>query len=279
MKRIVLVLAGILLCGRGAQAEGKLEARLNRADGRAWRVVLTGCDDQQLSYHLEKSTAPKTMPLTDVGSLVIKLPELKMDALQEQLTSADYRGVISVLEPAVRTCGTYMALTNNVVGPFALLTKAYLRNGDSAKALAAAKQLQLVSDPAVQGAAKSIAAQAVLEAGDVEGAKAMLGKLDDEVAALYLQARIERAEKRSREAMQTVIKLIATHPNDHNWMPRTELFCAELYIDLERLDSAAEVARQVQILYPGSEFRIEAKQLAGKIKQLIEEAEQAAESE
>ena len=276
MKRITLLLAGWMLWALGGSAEPPLQAKLTRADGRAWRVFLTGCTAEQLMYRLEKSPVEKTLPLSDVQSILIKLPKLDLEALRARLRAADYGGVISVLEPVVLAAGPYMAVSNNATPAFALLTKAYLRDGEPTKARDAAAQLLLSQDPGLKRSALEITAQAALEAGDLTAAKSGLEKMKDPAAKLYLTARIQRAEQQSKKAMQTVVELIASHPNNMEWMPQTETLCAELYIDLGMLESAAEVARQVEVLYPRSEFKVEAKALREKIKQLTE---QSAESE
>jgi tetratricopeptide (TPR) repeat protein len=275
MKRIALLLSGILLAGRCVSAAQPLDATLTRDDGRAWRVVLIGCDTNQLTYHLENDSTPKILPLPQVRSLEIKLPELDLRELNARLVSADYQGVVSELEPAVGAVAPYMVVPNNAVDAFALLTKAHLRNGDVKKALEAATNLQAVQDPKLKAFAADTMAQAALEQGDLAAAKQQVERLSDPAAALYLTARIQRAEQQSKDAMQTVIELIASHPNDHDWMPQTEYLCAQLYMDLDMLESAAEVARQVQVLYPGSEFKVEAERLHEQINQLIKQSEQA----
>ncbi len=272
MKRITVLLSGILLAARCVTAAQPLNATLTRDDGRAWRVVLIGCDTNQLTYHLENDSTPKTLPLPQVQSLEIKLPQLDLRELNARLVSADYQGVVAELEPAVGDAAPYMVVPNNAVDAFALLTKAHLRSGEVKKALDAATYLQAVKDPELKAVAADTMAQAVLELGDLAAAKQQVERLSDPAAALYLTARIQRAEQQSKDAMQTVIELIASHPNDHNWMPQAEYLCAQLYMDLKMLDSAAEVARQVQVLYPASEFKVEAERLLEQINQLIEQS-------
>jgi len=104
----------------------------------------------------------------------------------------------------------------------------------------------------------------------MDAVQQLLGQLEDPAAKLYLTALVERSENRSKDAMQTVVELIASYPNNMDWMPQTEYLCAELYLDLNMPESAAEVAHQVYVLYPGSEFKLEAKALSEKIKQLTE---------
>lgn len=275
MKRIAVLISGLLVCGLSVGAEPSLSAKLTRSDGRAWRVTLVHCDSEQLTYQLEKESSPRVLPLAEVESLEIKFPQLDLQDLQAQLLAADYAGVVSVLEPAVAAIGPYMKVPNNAVTAFALLTKAWLRNGDLPQARAGAEQLLAVPDADLARMSRAVIAQAALELGELDAAKGMIAQLDDPVAELYLTARTQRVEGQSKEAMQTAIELIATYPNDHNWMPQTEYLCAQLYMDLGMPDSAAEVARQVEVLYPGSEFKVEAKALQKKIEQLTKSSEQA----
>ena len=270
MKQMFILLIASLLCVCSGLAEENIPATLTRMDGRAWRVFLHACDANQLTYQLEKSPVSKTMLVSDVKSLKIKLPKLNMDELHAQLVATGYAEVIAVLEPAVLTTGSYMIIPNNAEEAFALLTKAYLRNGDVSKARATAGYLLAVQNPALKRIARAVAAQAALEETDMNAVKQFLAQMEDPVAKLYLTALIERSEHRSKEAMQTVVELIASYPNNLEWMPQTEYLCAELYLDLEMPESAAEVAHQVEVLYPGSEFRLEARALSAKIKQLTE---------
>ena len=279
MKRMTMLLIGSLLCVCSGFAQERLQASLTRTDGRAWRVLLQSCDADQLTYQLENSTVAKIMPLTEVKSLKIKLPQLDMDVLEAQLVNAGYADVIAVLEPAVLATGPYLAVPNNAEGAFALLTKAYLRNGDVKKARTAAGYLLAAQDPARKRFARAVAAQTALEEKDMNAVQQLLEQMEDPSAKLYLTALLERSEHRSKDAMQTVIELIASDPNNMEWMPQAEYLCAELYLDLEMPESAAEVAHQVEMLYPGSEFRLEARALSEKIKQLTEEAEPSGQSE
>ncbi|QHI70355.1 tetratricopeptide repeat protein [Tichowtungia aerotolerans] len=271
MKRIVILLTSVLCCLASAQESRTLNAKLNRADGKAFRVILEDCDGTHLTYSLESGRESKTLPLVDIKELEIQLPKLSLDALQAKLVAAEYAEVVSALEPVVGGAGIYMVVPNNAVSLYALLTKAYLRNGDIEKARGSAEQLKAVSDAAVKKQALATIAQCVLEAGELDEAGRLIGELSDPVAKLYLTARLQRAAGQSKEAIQTVIDLIASYPNDHNWMPQTEYLDAQLYLDLGMPDSAAEVAHQVMVLYPRSEFKVEAQKLLEEINRLTEE--------
>ena len=275
MKRTIFLLTAMLCSSLWAEVTQTFNAKLVRTDRKAFRVVLEDCDEVQLTYKLENGRESKILPVAEVDNVQIQLPKLSLDELQARLVAAEYGDVVSVLEPVVGNAGKYMIVPNNIVPVFALLTKAYLRNGDIAKARSAAEQLQVVSDPEIKREAQSIIAECIVESGDLEEAKKRVAKLEDSAARLYLTARIQRDEKQSKEAMQTIVELIASHPNDHNWMPQAEYLCAQLYLDLGMPDSAAEVARQTVTLYPGSEFKIEAQKLQEEINQKTEASGQA----
>jgi tetratricopeptide (TPR) repeat protein len=275
MKRIAILLA-VIGCSMSPGALARqMNAVLTRTDGRSFRVVLEGCDSAQLTYRLENGRESKTLPLADVRRLQIELPKLNLKKLSTRLAAAEYSEVISSLEPVAGGAGEYMPLPNNAVSAFALLTKALLRNGDLEAARKAAEQLQAVSEPDLKEWARAVVAQSVLESGKLQQAGELIDQLSDPAARLYLTARIQRARGQSKEAMQTVIELISSHPNDLNWMPQTEYLCAQLYLDLEMPDSALETARQTAALYSGSEFRIEAQKLQQEISQLTEPSGQA----
>ena len=273
MKRFVLLLLGCIALGGGGRAAEKLQAEMTRSDGRTWKVFLLECGGDQLQYHLDKSEAMKTVLLTEVTRLKFNLPKIDMEALQEQFQQSDYAGVIEVLEPALAHAGDYMIVENNAEEGYELLTRAYLRNRDLEKARSAASKLQLVSNEDFQRSARVVAAQAALLADDVVSAQEMMSAIKDPAAQRFVTALIERKNGESKKAMQIVIEFIATYPNNLEWMPQIEYLCAQLYVDLERLDSAAEVARQAQALYSGMYIEKEAQALGEEIKQVIETSE------
>ena len=75
-------------------------------------------------------------------------------------------------------------------------------------------------------------------------------------------------------ASECVAQGIALNTHDPEWLPKSELLSAELYIALDRLDSADITARQIQQLYPDTDFATQATALREKIAQLTAKAEE-----
>lgn len=114
---------------------------------------------------------------------------------------------------------------------------------------------------------------------------AMTCRADDvKIEAHYKQAGELRSQGKFAEAAEEVAKGIAFNTENKDLYAKCEFLSAELYVELNMLEAAEVTARQVELLYAGTEFEAKAKTLRGKIKhlldeQLTEEAEQAAESE
>jgi len=90
------------------------------------------------------------------------------------------------------------------------------------------------------------------------------------VAVHYKKACLLRDQGNFSAAIEEVAKGIALNPLEKDWLAKSELLSADLYVELGMLNSAKVTARQVEMLYPGTEFATGAKTLSEKIKQLTE---------
>lgn len=117
----------------------------------------------------------------------------------------------------------------------------------------------------------AVAQESVAPVNTTVASSVEVGK-KSEAGDLYLQAVAERKKGQYKQAIQTAAKIVALYPQDEIWMPKAELLCAELYVDLGMLDSAEVTARQVQALHEGTEEAVKARDLGVKIKGLKKEA-------
>jgi hypothetical protein len=95
-------------------------------------------------------------------------------------------------------------------------------------------------------------ALAAIAEGDYEAAEKLKPEIESEAAKLYMQACTQRQQGELKQAMQTVVNIIAEHGNDVEWLGPGELLSANLYLDLALTNSALNTARQVKNMYAGS---------------------------
>lgn len=274
MKRIILFLVG---CAFATQVLGQdigPAAVLYKTDGRAWRVFLIENRADQLIVRLEKGRANIEVPVNEVERLEMT-DYAAYDASQAQAAfdRAEYDKVIDMLEPAMSPVASFMSFKNNLQKDYVLLVKAYYEAGYASLAAEGAAMLMAAEDTDLQKTAKAYLMLATIAQGDLSEALALWKTVSDGAARLYGKAMMERASGKPEMAIQTVVELIAEHPNDMNWMPSAELLCAELYLEMGMPESAEVVARQVQKFYAGRNVEPEADALRLKIKESMEQSE------
>lgn len=89
-------------------------------------------------------------------------------------------------------------------------------------------------------------------------------------ARLFFQANIHRSKGELEQALQSLAKLTALHAHEKRWIARSELLSAKLYLELGMQDQADATARQVELLYEGTEMAERAVELRKKINQIKE---------
>ena len=85
---------------------------------------------------------------------------------------------------------------------------------------------------------------------------------------LYEQAVAQRENGEPKLAVQTTAQIIALHAQDKEWLPKAELLSAKLYVELNLLECADATARQVEIIYEGTDAAEEAAAIRTEIEQL-----------
>ena len=266
MKRfLVLLIIGSVLAP-AVKAGEEAPAVLERKDGRALRVFLQNCTNGHLIVRLDQASADTQTKLDDVNQLQFSHVKYDEEAVQKNFNQADYASVISVLGPVTTPYRNYVFISNNLETVFCLLMNAHLEKGNFSRARDWADRLLANGNPVVQLAAQTGRALAALGENDLPAAEAMLSKIQQPAAKLYIQACIERSKKQPKAAIQTAVKLIAQYPNDMDWMPQTELLCAELYNEIGLTNSAISTARQTEKLYAGTNIEKEAQALRSRIE-------------
>jgi len=258
MKKWLLYLMSVTLWMGSAVFAEPPQALLRKADGRTFKVFLIKNEGEKLTIRLHKSKVNRSIDVATVDRLEIQNSEYDADSVQQSFSEANYSAVIEALESVVLPVSEYMAIPNNVQDACEQLMQAYVWNGDFEKAAMLADQLKTSSNPEQVVSALVVRALAALQRNDPATAEICRAELKDSAAELYVRANIERAQGDSQKAIQTVVDLIATHPNNQAWMPPAELLGAKLYLDLGLMDAAEATARQTQKMYAGTNIEKEA---------------------
>lgn len=118
------------------------------------------------------------------------------------------------------------------------------------------------------------AAFGAIRAGDLKTAELQMEQIPSPAAKLFVKACIEQARGDSKRAIETTGELIARYPNDPDWIAKGELMITALYMELGMLNAADVAARQIQMIYEGTDVAGKATALRSKIEQLKKEAEE-----
>jgi hypothetical protein len=274
MKKFVFFLmAHVLLFAGVCSADDNAPAIVVGNDGQSVRVFLMGMKGTQVSTEFQRLRQKKTFEKSAIKNLKFTHKKFDMNALEASFDEADYAEVIRVMGPVVRPFVDYMTVNNNLEEAYGVLLKACCRNGDFAIAKVLASKVRGNENPELKLQALACGAVAAAGLGEIEYASNLLGQIEDPAAVLYVKAVIARAEGKHRDAMKSAVEVIAEYANEMDWMPSSELLCAELYLDMGKTNSALVTARQTQKLYTGTNIEKEAEALQLRIKQSTAEAE------
>lgn len=265
MKRMVLLLAGVVLSSSVFGESTGVAAILERQNGKAFQLKLTGNTGEFLTARLENAPQDTKYAVDDIKSLQFPVTVDLFD-LDAKFAAANYKDIIEQLEPKLTPCFDYLAFRNNVESAASMLLKAYAWDGEYAKADDLARRLLENKNPAVIKQAQFYQIISYIGLDRLDDAEKLRLELKNPPEKIYLKAYIERAKKQPKEAIQTAIELIADYGNDMDWMPQTEWLCAGLYLDMGMTNSAVSVAHQVSVFYEGMNVGKEAEQLQAELQ-------------
>jgi hypothetical protein len=269
MKGICISLFILVVGGAAAQKEDiqpGTPAVLTASNGNQARVFLQGLENGKLTFQAFKATRDVTVGISKVKTLTFYV-DWDMDTALQQYHAGEYEAMLSDLEPVIQPYTVYMPIDNNLRDPYAKMMEAYRKTGNNAKVREiAAVLVESDNNAFVQRSYVNLALIAIAE-GEIEQAQTMMKDIDSEPAKLYLQATIERAEGRPKDAIRTVSGIIINHANDLEWLGPSELLCAYLYMDMLGPDSVIttnsplHTARQVKNIYSGDSVSADAREL------------------
>lgn len=129
--------------------------------------------------------------------------------------------------------------------------------------------------PASPAAARPAVARMLeaLAAGDLPAAQAVADAVENPAARLNLQALVDRARGNPQAAIRKTAQAVALYHQDSQWLPRNELLCAQLYLELGMTNAADVTARQMQKFYEGTDRAKEADALRAKIGRATDKPE------
>lgn len=131
--------------------------------------------------------------------------------------------------------------------------------------------LMLIFAAAVSARAEEVAADSV--EAKILTAESRLAQISDPAARLFFRAGIERAKGEPEQALRTLSELLVLHADEERWAARSELICAQLYLELGLPEAADVTARQIQFMYEGTEQAAKAGELRAVIRDLKERTE------
>jgi hypothetical protein len=286
MKWKIMSLAGCIAVAVTAAEEPVqpgTAAVIEAANGKKAPVFLQQLEGDRLTFQPYKVPRNRTVPVEAVKSLAFYPPEYDAEAVQQLVDRAAYEEVLSVLVPLMEPYEEYMAIENNLRELYSIMMESHFQTGDFENARREAAVMIATGEPLLVQRGQVHYALIALTQGDVETAMKLRDEIEGEAAGLYVQACIERENEKIKDAFKTISNILLYHGNDVEWMGRSELLSAHLYMDYMATNSVITTnspmltARQTMIIYRGTSVSAEAeklwKSLGGEEAQAAIEAE------
>ncbi len=253
-----------------------LPAELLMGNGRSWNGTLIRRDGDWIEFQTGTAVKPIRIGAATIKELKFKV-DIDSDKIAEMMQKRQFDRIINALSKTLEPFLEYSDIPSNLTKYNALLMELYYRTKEYDKSLAISGKISLDDrNPALQAKARTYQALSLIESGRSEDAKALFTgygwkqgvSKNASPEELYIKAKLLVLSEQYSEAMELVSRIVAFNSQDPDWMQPAEMLCAEVYTELGMYDSAAEVCRQILILYRDTPEFDKAKKLKIKIEKL-----------
>jgi len=285
MKRLFLSLILISLTQFSFSAPVGVPVKITPVKGKPISGYFQKINGGKVTFLRYRAKTPVDVPVDKIKSVefLLKYDHANLDRYFKE---GKYSSLTIIFGPNLKPYWDYMGLKNNLQPDFFKLIDSYLYQKKFDKVERAGKILMQSSDPEVllKGqiymvwvALSDVDSKGVVRPESIRVIEKIKKEMDSASGKLYLQACIDQAKGKTRQAFRSVCFVIANHANDPYWMPKTELLSAYLYLDSHLTNSAIKTAQQVQSMYAGSDVADNAKQFIIDTEKAVAEAKVAAE--
>jgi len=259
MKRFLRVILVCSLVATISIEAAPLPAELVMSGGRTWSGSLLKRDGDWVEFSTGVSARPIRLGASTIEKINYDI-NLNLDRLLELKGNREFGQLISSLNDVLKPFEPYSDIPSNLTRYRSLLMELYFLTEEYDKTLSYAEQIEADAgdDEATVENAQTYQALALIESGRPNEAEALMNRLgwlselgeDSDPKQLFLGAKLMSVKKDFSRAMELVAFVIAFNSQNTEWMQPAELFCAEVYMELGMFDSAEEVIRQIELLYP-----------------------------
>ena len=259
MKRFLRVILVCSLVATISIEAAPLPAELVMSGGRTWSGSLLKRDGDWVEFSTGVSARPIRLGVNTIEKINYDV-NLNLDRLLELKENREFDRLISSLNDVLKPFEPYGDIPSNLTRYRSLLMELYFLTEEFDKTLSYAEQIEgdAGDDEATVENAQTYQALALIESGRPDEAEALMIRLgwlsdlgeDSDPKKLFLGAKLMSEKKDFSRAMELVAFVVAFNSQNTEWMQPAELFCAEVYLELGMYDSAEEVIRQIELLYP-----------------------------
>jgi tetratricopeptide (TPR) repeat protein len=284
-KMLLKMVLVALLAASGAVQAKPVDVELVMSGGRSWKGQIVGRDGDWLEFSTGRSPKPIRIGASTVEELRFEV-NIDTERLAELMQNRQYELIISALQRSMAPYAEYSDLPSNLTKYKMLLMELYYRTQQYDQSLAiSSKVADDGRDPVLQEKARIYQALALIGSGRSDEAEALLAKYgwdkqigdDADPEKLFVTAKLMALNKNYNQAMELVAKIIAFNSQNTQWMRPAELLCAEIYTELGAenpvmYESAAEVVREILMLYRDTMEYDKAMELKDRIERLRAES-------
>lgn len=288
MKKTIFssILMVLLLAGYSAESSSvavKITVGSRTSSGHI--VSRTG---DQITFRQIGRTGDVSYPVDAVKEVIFPV-EVDQSLVGNLMQNRMHEELAATLEMALLPFVEYSDMPSNISKYQAVLMELYYKIGEYDKCMSYSSRLLLDGrDEKMQRKATVYQGLALLGAGRIEDAESLFaeqgwaGELAEDATAedMYVTAKFLLMKKEYTRAMETVAQVIAFHSQDPDWARPAELLCAEAYMqmavasgNIDFLNSAEEVVREIELLYKDTDEADQAQNLKLRIAALRLEME------
>jgi len=274
------LVAGLLLAAGVAGAKA-LPAELIMGNGKIWKGSLVGREGDWVQLRPKGSEKIVRLGARTIKEMRFRV-NLDMDRYVQMKHNREFDQMLVMLSTALKPFDAYKDIPSNLTRYRLEMMEVYYQMGQYGEALRIASVISADDrNPELQERGRAYQMLSLIADGSVDAASTVVKRYgwDKDVSDaappshLYVLAELAHAGKHDAKAMELNAKVIGFHSQSPEWMQPAELLSAKLYAALGLYDSADEVCREIQMLYPNTPEYDKAKELTFEIDRLRARAE------